>query len=337
MTALGKNAQLLSNSVLAPWLIEDEPRRIQLASVFPFFPIAGDSLRYATTPALQPAVTVGFGDGIVADTKLPNDPNRVFDLVDIATRFQVTYRAQDVFSSNVNDQTSVQMALAIRELLYKFWTLFESGSSSNPDEFDGLINLVDPAQIVDLDHQPLTLEALAEAKERVRSNDGRGVVMFTDGVGKRAINAAHWSRGLRPEYAQMSFECSCRADGSEKVLVFDGAPVYLNDLNQQTRRDDGPVATAPKGSVDPAGSPTATNIWFFVMGEANLHGITPAALESSLFLTRSTLQPDGSTMDYHVTMPVGLALGSASSLAVVKNVTIPAGGARPSRQEHGHG
>lgn len=120
MSTIGNSAQLISNDVKAKWLLEDYPYRIQLASALPFFPIAGDALCYATTPALQPGVTIGFEDEIVEDTKMPKDPNRVFNFAEIATQFRISYTAQDIFSSNVNDQTSVQMALAIRELLYKF-------------------------------------------------------------------------------------------------------------------------------------------------------------------------------------------------------------------------
>lgn len=54
MTTIGTNARLLSNDVQAKWLIEDFPFRIQLASAFPFYPVAGDALRYTTTQALQP-------------------------------------------------------------------------------------------------------------------------------------------------------------------------------------------------------------------------------------------------------------------------------------------
>jgi hypothetical protein len=59
------------------------------------------------------------------------------------------------------------------------------------------------------------------------------------------------------------------------------------------------------------------------MGEKNLHGITPASLGSSLFVTRSTILPDGSTLIYHVTMPAGIALGSVCALSVIKNAVIP--------------
>lgn len=318
MTSIAGNAKLLSNDVLAKWLIEDFPFRIQLAPVFPFHPIAGHALRYATTPALRPGIALDFDAEIIEDTKLPNECNRVFPLAELATQFRVSYKAQDVFSSNVNDQTAVQMALAIRELLYKFWQLFESGDAARPGEFDGLSKLVDPERVLDLDFQPLTLEALEQAKEQVRSNDGRDVVTFTNSIGKRAIHAAHWSRGLEPQYQDITLPCP----RDERVLSFDGAPVYVNDLNQTLLRvPDGPSKPPPSRPVDGPG--VAANIWFFVMGENNLHGITPAALDSGLFVTRSTLLPDGSTLVYHVTLPVGIALGSAASLAVIRNATIP--------------
>ena len=44
---------------------------------------------------------------------------------------------------------------------------------------------------------------------------------------------------------------------------------------------------------------------------------------AGMFVTRSTIHPDGVSTAYHVTMPVGLALGNASALAVVRNATIP--------------
>ena len=324
MSTINNNARLLSNDVKVEGMIEDFPFRIQLASVFPFYPVAGDSLCYATTSALQPGVTIGFEEGITEDTKMPNDPNRVFTFTEIATQFRISYKAQDIFSSNVNDQTSVQMALAIRELLYKFWTLFESGDSSNQGEFDGLQKLVDPSRVLDLGFQLLTLEALEQGKELVRSNDGRGTVMFTNSAGKRAIHAAHWTRGLTGQYEKIMLPCN--ENEYERVLTFDGAPVYVNDLNQNlSGSPDNPTGKPiPENQLDLDSSGIGTNIWFFRVGENNLHGMTPAALDTGLFVTRSTLLPDGSTLVYHVTMPVSIALGSASSLAVIKNVSVPA-------------
>lgn len=329
MAAIGANAALLSNDVLAKWLIEDFPFRIQLAPVFPFHPIGGDRLRYATTPVLNLADSIDFAAPIADDTKYPNDPNRLFSFAELATHFRITYKAQDIFSSNVNDQTAVQMALAIRELLYRYWRMFESGDATNPGEFNGLLQLVDPWKTIDLNCQPLTLEILEQGKELVRTNDGRCVVIYTSSAGKRAIHAAHWVRGLPSCYQEMSFPNPAGGTQTQEVLIFDGAPVYVCDLNQVARFEFSPngdpnlIILAPEETLTVRDSKLATNIWFFVMGENNLHGITPAPLGSSIFVTRSTILPDGSTIVYHVTMPAGIALGSVCALAVIKNAAIP--------------
>lgn len=321
MESIASNSQLLSNDVLAKGLIEDFPFRIQLAQVLPFYPISGHALRYANTPALKPGVALDFNESIPVDTKHPNDCNRVFPIAELATQFRIAYKAQDVFSSNVNDQTAVQMKLAIRELLYRFWILFETGDATKPGEFDGLQQLVDPGQVLDLNYQTLTLEALDEAKEMVRSNNGRGIVMFTSSLGKRAIHAAHWQRGVTPHYHESWVPCPCECpdeeDRYERFLSFDGAPVYINDLSPTVQLEHSDEHSLPP---EPA---QAANIWLFTLGKNHLHGIIPDGLESGQFITRSTLLPDGSSLVYHVTMPVAIALGSRASLAVIRNATLP--------------
>ena len=328
MQPIGNNARLLSNDVLAKWLLEDFPFRIQLSTAFPFLPVAGDALRYATTGPLTPGVTINQCGPIAADTKQPHDTSRIYRFAEIATQFRVCYKAQDIFSSNVNDQAAVQMALAVRELLYKFWMLFEGGdSATNPDEFDGLLKLVDPSKVVDLEGRELTLEDMDRAKEMVRTNDGRCIVTFTSTIGKRAIHAAYWNRGVAPEYEKMAFPSPDGSSKMQQVLKFDGAPVYINDLNQIYACDGnkpGKLIPPPKTlNLDGFDPPVATNIWFFVLGQGNLHGIMPEKAQS--IITRSTILADASTLVYHMTMPVGIALGSACALSVIKNVTIPRG------------
>jgi hypothetical protein len=327
MQPIGAQARLLSNDILAKWLLEDFPFRIQLSPIFPFIPVTGDALRYATTGPLTPAVTIGHCGAIAEDTVQPTDPNRVHRFAEIATQFRVCYKAQDIFSSNVNDQVAVQMALAVRELLYQFWTLFESGdSSANADEFDGLLKLVDPANVIDLGCRELSLEDMDRAAEMVRTNDGRCMVIFTNSIGKRAIRAAHYARGLEPGDTEMEFPCPDGSARMQRILAFDGAPVFVNDLNQAFECKDSKLGKQifpdRLGRVDGFSPAIASNIWFFVMGEGNLHGITPEQADS--IIVRSTILADGSTLVYHVTMPVGVALGSVSALSVIKNATIPA-------------
>ena len=71
MATIGANALLLSDDVLAKWLIEDFPFRIQLSANFPFLPVGGHELRYATTDTLTPGVAIDQGATIPEDTKDP--------------------------------------------------------------------------------------------------------------------------------------------------------------------------------------------------------------------------------------------------------------------------
>ncbi len=324
MEPIGDRARFLSNDVLAKWLLEDFPYRIQLAPVLPILPIAGDRFRYATTGALPPGVALGQCAPIPLDTKQPNDQNRVHRFAEIATHFRVCYKAQDVFSSNANDQVAVQMALAVRELLYQFWTLFERGdSASNPDEFDGLQRLVHPGNVIDLQGRALRTVDLHRAKERVRSNDGRCVAIFTSSIGKIAILEALYARGTKPDYEDMQFPRPGGGSRTEQVLKFDGAPVFVNDLNQVFEyKGDKVRGLVPCESLSQyEGYDLATHIWFFILGPGNLHGIMPAMARN--VIVRSTILPDASTLVYHLAMPVAIALGSAAALSVIKNATIP--------------
>jgi hypothetical protein len=330
MSFIGANARLLSNDVLAKWLLENFPFRIHLAPDFPFYPITGDKLRYANTGVLTPGASIDPCATIPEDTKLPDDPNREFHFAELATHFRVAYTAQDIFSSNVNEQVSVQLSLAIRELLYKFWTLFERGDrTANPTEFDGLEKLVAAANTFDLLCNELTLEDLDRAIEAVRANDGRCVDIYTSSIGKRAIDAAHWVRGLEPIYEEVDVPCPTGGTRREKVLVFNGARVYVNDLNKvfdATSSCPGTLiapADIAQYEKDHPDAKLATNIWFLIRGENHLHGLAPASLGNSMFVTRSTILADESCLVYHVTMPVGIALGSQSALAGILNATQP--------------
>jgi hypothetical protein len=110
-----------------------------------------------------------------------------------------------------------------------------------------------------------------------------------------------------------------------QVLKFDGAPVYINDLNQvfecKANKPAKPIPSDKAITEDGFDPPLATNIWFFVLGPGNLHGIMPEKAQN--IITRSTILAEGSTLVYHLAMPVGIALGSVSALSVIKNATIP--------------
>lgn len=314
MAALN-NPTFLSDSQLAPWLHEAEPLRIQLAQRLPFFACEGHELRYTATPALESAVFARTPGGIPDQTAQVGSKDQ-FPLVELATRFCLSYQDQDVFSASVNDQIEVQHRLAIRRLLYRFWTDFENGKPSL-GQFAGLNELVDDRRVVDLDHQPLTLEDLECGKELVRSHDGRGTVILTDSPGKRAINSAHWQRGVSPPSVALSEQCPCEGN-THWSLAFDGAPVYVNDPRELVDSCSGGAGT----QASPARARGATDVWFLALGSGGLHGIVPPLEDDSMFRVRRTEDHDRGSTVFDVTFPVGLALASASAVAVVRNVAV---------------
>lgn len=322
MTAL-QTPTLLSDSQLAPRLHEAAPYRIQLATRLPFYPVYGHELRYASTQGLALAETAGGGAALTDQTAQPDDPNQRFALVELATRFCLSYADQDVFSASVNEQVAVQHALATRRLLYRYWSLFESGQSSL-GQFSGLEELVSPDRMIDLAGAPLTLEALECGKELVRNRDGRDTVILTSSLGKRAIHAAYWQRGVAPQYTPIDLPCPPNETVHETVLAFDGAPVYVNDLNRIVDGETGePVALDDLSLKPDAG--LATHIWFLSLGAHGLHGISLPLQDGAMFRTRATEDGRRTVTNYDVTLTVGLALASASAIGVLRNVRIPTG------------
>ena len=261
---------------------------------------------------------VARSSGGIPDQTAQPDPNDRFPLVELATRFCLSYQDQDVFSASVNDQVEVQHRLAIRRLHYRFWSDFENGRSSL-GQFPGLSELVSERQMIDLQHRPLTLEDLDCAKELVRTHDGRNTVILTDSLGKRAINAAHWQRGVSPPSVALHEHCPC--DGTTHwSLAFDGAPVYVNDPGELGESD-----TAGGGEETPVTkSQGVTDVWFLALGSGGLHGIVPPLEDGSMFRVRQTEDPRSASTVFDITFPVGLALASDSAIAVVRNVALDA-------------
>lgn len=296
---LNQQAQFLSNDYLAKGLLENDPKRLQHLFSFPFYPIDGNSLTYVRTPELPLAATTGFGEAIPDQTTIP-DPSISFPLVELATGFEIAYKASDIFE-DTNDQTQLQIDLAIRRLLYRFSQEFTEGdTTTDPNTFNGLRKLVAPANVVDVGAQPLTLENLDRAKGLIKVNNGYTGVLLTNQAGYEKIRTAYYNVGVDPDNVTIA------VPNEQKVTAFDGWPILINDL-QPTVTCDGV---------------TTTTIWFAILGWNGLHGIIPSTVEESLFLTRFTNKPDGTDEVGHVTLPVGIALGSQSALSAVTNILV---------------
>jgi hypothetical protein len=303
---LNAEAKFLSNDFLAPGLLEESPNRLQFLTVLPFYPIHGDTLTYVTTPELEFATPIGFCDAIPEHTKLPQEP-RKFPMVELATHFEVSYKAQDVFCQT-NDQYEVQRGLAIRQLLYRFGELFEVGDSvADANVFDGLRKLVAPGQTIDLACTPLTIEVLDRAKGLVRANNGYAGVIITNQLGLEQIRKVHYDVGVKPDTEVIAVPDPAGGTRMQQVTKFDGWIIYVND-----KQPNGECPTLPEPTP-------STNIGFAQLGWNHLHGTVPDCVGDSMFVHRRTIRPENSKDVGHVTWPVGLALGTPSALAGIIN------------------
>ena len=145
---------LLSNDELLAGLLENEPKKIQLAEVLPFLPIDGDSLRVERSSSSDFGTEPLFDTVPVTVTEGVASPS-----TSLAATFQIKGLVQDVIVndwvnyaiSNVNSQVAVQLDAGVRRLLYRFWKAFSEGDSTiyPNQEFSG-IKALTPSKITGL-------------------------------------------------------------------------------------------------------------------------------------------------------------------------------------------
>lgn len=294
---------LLSNDALLPGLVENEPKRVQLARRLPFRSVAGDRITVprVTNANLGTAVW-DEGGGAISDTPaVPTSPNTSFSLKLLATSFKVNTTA-DALYSNVNNQAEVQAAAAARRLSYKYWETVNLGdSTANPGEFDGLRVLATSGQTITARDGAGGIPALRELDRligKITSNDGRPHVLYTSRKGADAIRRAYYRAQVTPDSVEMAVD-----GGRVRVLAFDGIPVFVDDQ-----------------VPDDEGSSGQTSIYALVFGTGGLYGVIPRGFEDRMIRAeRATV--DGKGQEFWVVFwPVGLALECQGGVARLQRV-----------------
>ena len=299
--AIGAEGLRLSNDALAAGLIEDSPFRIQPSAFLPFYHVSGDSLRYATATAIPAAVPITFNQDLTDQSTIPIDPSRIAQLGELATEFRVAYSTEDRMT-NVNDQIEVQKAMAVRRLLYQFWTLFEQGDAALPGQFDGLKMLVDPAKEIDKFGATITVADLDSVLGLIRANDGYTSAIIVNRAMYDQMRGAFYSQSFLPQHSgrQASFPTGAK---NRDLFCVDGVPVLVLDFIETDMSN-------------------LTSVWAVVCGPNALHGIVPESTCDTMFVFRRTVTADDTKIVGHMTWPVGLALGSLCALARLKNVSL---------------
>ncbi len=303
----------LSNDELLAHLLENEKDRIELAPTLPFMPVNGHLLRVervsAANRGAEPTFDAVGGGGASAN------PGEGLAVPAAATEdtFELKLLVQDVIvadytayaESNVNSQPGVQLELATRRMLYKFWKTFYAGDASvTAAEFSGIRKLTIGSQTIttnDVANFFLQLEDLARLVALIRANNGRPHVLFTGPLAYKNIQQAYYNRGMHPDFVTVEVPDANGGMRSRKVMAFDGTPIY---------RDDNVLTNETVG-----GFGNGTSIYAICLGRGGLYGIVPAAFGSKMIRVKEVLVAGAAHTTYRVYWPVSLVLETQDAIA----------------------
>jgi hypothetical protein len=282
---------LLSNDQLLAHIIENAPKPIQLLEVLPFFPVDGDSLRInraATSGDFGIAPLWDTGAGIATSEGVTVPTSVSFELKQLVQDVIVRDLAANA-ESNVNSQVGVQLETAIRRCLYEFCTkLYAGNQTANPEQFNGIINLLPAAQKINAQDGAtlfLVLDDLSKLVALVKANSGRPHVLVCHSLAYKNILKAYFDKGLRPHYAMMNVP-DCNGGIRQRLtLTFDGIPVLIDD-------NISIVETVPLANQ--------TGIYALVLGRGGLYGITPAVWGSKIVRVKEGTQAATPSTTYRV-------------------------------------
>ena len=330
------NANLLAQDVVARWIIENSPKKLQIAKIWPFMGVPGGAQLYNRWN-----VPIGnaarLSDGTAVSPVEDDDEleQQSFSMFEFITRYQINTRDLDLFHQPT-DPEAASYALALRRLLYGYFAWLDG-----EDGTQGLIPSIPAGQTIDRGgSNPLTLEALDEAFHLVSANDGKPTVIMS---GTRALRTyAKLCRDKGYDVPMIPWQWYNPGTGGMEeswVESFNGVPWLINGV----------------AAGDASATAALQRIYFMAMGDdgqagptRGVTGIVPEDLRDSMFIKRQThgvpvnqeqiiqvdavpeelhIQPtiDVQTiMDTWVSWPVGVAIGSQGAISLIHNFTVVA-------------
>ncbi len=290
------NADRLGQDSLKPGLIEAFPQRVQIAPHFPFRPVAGMSLSYATVGSF--AARLGTGQVITSAstpiTEVTSQPNakRTFGFKLYGTRYQVAYFDQDTIHYP-NSLLQAERHAAERKILYAFYS----------DLSGVLMAQVASEMIVGDTPAAFDLDDLDRAYGLICDNQGYPNAIMSSAITQRRYLAAKRAISEDPMYIDGVVPDPILGTRVRPVLSLQGTPWYINDLMPHV--DEG-----------------EDHIWIMVLGDRDdpspghgVTGIIPADRVGNKFVERKSF-PDAQHVNIDLVLPAGIALGSQGALAL---------------------
>lgn len=315
-------ARMMSNEVLVPGLFENAERRIEFSDCFPFFDVNGDAIRIERSQASD------FGGEPTFDV-VPSTPGEglAVPTSSLEAKSELKMMVQDVIveetaalnQSAVEDQIRIQIAAAIKRMIYLLWKTFWIGDESmNPAEPTGARKATPAGQTItafDTVNYYLDLNDVARALHLIRGNDGWPCVLVMGPLAFRNFLYAHYSRGMRVE---IDADWSCRnwfgvtqwrAAQGPRVL-FQGIPVFIDD-------------TAPVNET--VGSfNDGTSIYAFTCGREGVYGILPRSRKGRMIQVRELVSSSVNRRVFRITLYYSIVFSRQDATARLIIRAVPA-------------
>jgi hypothetical protein len=286
-------AAKLSNDVLLTGVVETIIKDSPVLQRLPFIEIVGNGLTYnreATAP------TAEFFD--VGDTWSESTPTFTQQTVSL----KIMGGDADIDNyliatrSNVQDVETAVVQLKAKAVQQLYEQTFVAGDEgSEPKEFDGLDELVDPAQIVSMgdNGDPLTLDKVDELIDAVKG--GKPDILLMSRRSRRSLNKLARTSG--------SFLEAERDEFGQMLQFYDGIPIGVSDYIA----DDQTVGT----------NEDCSTIYAFQMGEGGLAGLTsPGGLQVERVGSLETKDASRTRIKWYASLALFNAVKLASLIGV---------------------
>jgi hypothetical protein len=225
-------ANLLAHIETAPWIVENDPKIVQIMGAWQWLGVDGGQYRFGRTTdlTLRPAQILSACDPVTDGS----DPisSQAFECNDYTARYQVCDLDADKYQSPTKIADAEFELAKIKDLYGYFGRMgTETGSAIN----GGLPDLCDPGRKLNLSGAPLSSACLERAYRLVTANSGYVTAIMSNSESLATYRNLCWQAGITPPEMEHQWYDPHRGWVSGRITTFRGTPWYVNDL----------LATAP--------------------------------------------------------------------------------------------
>lgn len=215
-------AQNLTQNEMIAGVIESTITVDQFYDVLPFMPIGSNAISYNRELVLGDVQVATVGDTITAKaaatvTPVTSSLTKIIGDAEVDDFVQLTM-------SGMTDQTGYQIASKAKSAGRKYRDMLVNGDSSTPNEFDGLLALVDAGKTIGADATDgdvLSFEKLDAVIDLVTDKDGQVDYLIMNQRERRALMALYRSvGGATPEYIETA---------RGRIMSYAGIPVFADN------------------------------------------------------------------------------------------------------------